>query len=709
MQKIGRYEIKAEIGRGGMATVYMAFDPRFKRDVAVKVLPRQYTHDPLFRARFDREAQTIASIEHPAIVPVYDFGEDHGQPFLVMRYMPGGSLTDKLEKGLLPLKQTINILERIASALDRAHSQGIVHRDLKPGNILFDQYGDAYLADFGIAKMAEATAALTGNSLIGTPAYMSPEQVRGENVDGRSDIYTLGVILFELLTGQQPFVAATPIAIAYKHIHEPIPDVRTKKENLSPDLQFVINRAMSKTPEERFQTATDLAKSLGAMTAPLQELFPAPPHPMATEVLSQSELESDLQPTPHQTPAKVLLPMSQANQEAEPAIVNRKRKIPIWVRAVTAVIVLLAIFWGGITLLNNGDSDTIEQTTNEIVGNGEEGVPVVITNTMVTQTSTRQPTATTTSTALPMPSETPTMEPIETAVPLAPVTATVCSMSQLRISVASANIRVGPDFNHEVVIVASEDDTFSIIAGTSDNDWYNIDLGEDGRGWISSTVVELTNNELCDQNILVAATIPAPPATSLSLRDFPISFEGLANDDVSRIFPNLPLGELSFGGVQFTIPGQNNKASSQCSSSLGWPTEFQISTDEIQRPESVHILINAGNTRGFSGIRIGTIELLFSDKSSLTYALTIGENIREWRIEADGVVGTSTNPLLSEVYRGQTFQGDTGVIDMLTLYIPDDHKDGKLTTIILRDNTQATANDANPCFYFIGITVKGRS
>ena len=188
-KRIGRYEIKSEIGRGGMGTVYLAHDPRFRRNVAVKVLPRQYTHDPKFRARFEREAQTIAALEHPAIVPVHDFGEDDGQPFLVMRYMPGGSLAEKLTKGALSLKQTATILDRIGSALDRAHSKGIIHRDLKPGNILFDGYGEAYLADFGIAKMAEATAALTGNSLIGTPAYLSPEQVTGHEIEGRADIY----------------------------------------------------------------------------------------------------------------------------------------------------------------------------------------------------------------------------------------------------------------------------------------------------------------------------------------------------------------------------------------------------------------------------------------------------------------------------------------------------------------------------------------
>ncbi|MBI5715884.1 MAG: serine/threonine protein kinase, partial [Chloroflexi bacterium] len=153
---IGRYEVKSELGRGGMATVYHAYDPRFKRDVAIKVLPREFLHDPSFRARFEREAQTIAALEHAAIVPVYDFGEQSGVPYFVMRLMPGGSLADHLkQKGSLTLPEVSRIFNRLAPALDHAHAKGVIHRDLKPGNILFDQNNDSYLSDFGIAKLTQ--------------------------------------------------------------------------------------------------------------------------------------------------------------------------------------------------------------------------------------------------------------------------------------------------------------------------------------------------------------------------------------------------------------------------------------------------------------------------------------------------------------------------------------------------------------------------
>ena len=175
-EKIGRYEIERELGRGGMAVVYLAHDPLIGRQVAIKVLPRQFTFDPQFIRRFRQEARLIATLEHPAIVPIYDFGEDDDQPYLVMRFMTGGSLRQRMGQGPLPVAEIERILARLAPALDKAHQARIIHRDLKPDNILFDGDNLPYLADFGIARLAEATQTMT---IIGTPAYMSPEQWEG--------------------------------------------------------------------------------------------------------------------------------------------------------------------------------------------------------------------------------------------------------------------------------------------------------------------------------------------------------------------------------------------------------------------------------------------------------------------------------------------------------------------------------------------------
>jgi serine/threonine protein kinase len=267
-EKIDRYEIKKEIGRGGMATVYEAYDPRFERTVAVKMLPREFMHEAEFRARFTREAKTIATLEHPAIVPVYDFGEENGQPYLVMRLMTGGSLADRLADEPLSIDETAVILKRLGSALDRAHQKGIIHRDLKPSNVLFDQYGDAFLADFGIVHVTSSTNALTASgSLVGTPTYMSPEQVYGDKqLDGRSDIYALGVILFQMLTGNTPYDADTPARMMMKHVMDPVPQILSVRPDLPPACNELINKAMAKERNDRFASATDLSLALTAAT-----------------------------------------------------------------------------------------------------------------------------------------------------------------------------------------------------------------------------------------------------------------------------------------------------------------------------------------------------------------------------------------------------------------------------------------------------------
>lgn len=269
MNKIGRYQIHGQLGGGGMAVVYRAYDPPFRREVAIKVMASHFLHDPQFRQRFQREAQVIAALQHPAIVPVYDFGEQNGQPYLVMALMQGGSLADRLQGRTMSLAEASYFLERIAPALDLAHQTGIVHRDLKPDNILFDQQDNPYLADFGIAKLIQETSMRLSQTglVIGTPFYMSPEQARGEkNIDGQSDIYSLGAILFEMLTGQRPYDADTPAGFIYKHIHEPVPNIRAIQPNLPLGAETVIEKAMAKNREERYATASEMAAALKAIT-----------------------------------------------------------------------------------------------------------------------------------------------------------------------------------------------------------------------------------------------------------------------------------------------------------------------------------------------------------------------------------------------------------------------------------------------------------
>src|SRR5512142_3218512 len=263
LDKVGRYRIKSELGSGGMATVYRAFDPISNREVAIKVLPAEMLHNLVTRARFKRELKLIASLEHPAIVPVYDVGgEEDQQPFFVMRYMSGGSLSDMIKKGKFSLRDAALIIERLASALDHAHSKGVIHRDIKPDNVLFDGSNNPYLSDFGVAKVTETLISVTGREVLGTPAYLSPEQALGEPVDHRADIYGLGAILYEMLTGERPFGKDTVIGLALQHVNDPVPNILKVRPDLPGEVDVIIKTAMAKNREKRYSTALDLAREL---------------------------------------------------------------------------------------------------------------------------------------------------------------------------------------------------------------------------------------------------------------------------------------------------------------------------------------------------------------------------------------------------------------------------------------------------------------
>jgi serine/threonine-protein kinase len=249
-----------------MATVYRAHDPALDRDVALKVLPAEFLHDPAFAERFRQEARVAARLEHPHIVPVHAFGIEEGRPWMAMRLLTGGSLAERVRRGPLAPREAATLLREVADALDHAHARGIVHRDVKPANVLLDGAGRAYLADFGIARMLEGSPVVTATGLIqGSPSYMAPEQAMGAKVDRLADVYALGVMAFECLTGRVPYTGTTPVAILMKHVQEPVPEPTPAE--VPPALGAVLRRSLAKAPADRWPSAGAFAAALDEAAA----------------------------------------------------------------------------------------------------------------------------------------------------------------------------------------------------------------------------------------------------------------------------------------------------------------------------------------------------------------------------------------------------------------------------------------------------------
>ena len=284
----GRYELGELLGRGGMAEVRKGTDTRLGRVVAVKRLRTDLASDATFQARFRREAQSAASLNHPAIVAVYDTGEEPAtdgsgvsQPYIVMEFVAGRTLRDILREGrkILP-ERALEITSGVLSALDYSHRAGIIHRDIKPGNVMLTPSGDVKVMDFGIARaISDASSTMTQTAaVVGTAQYLSPEQARGETVDSRSDVYSAGCLLYELLTGRPPFVGDSPVAVAYQHVREPAVPPSDHDTDLPPEIDAIVLKALAKRLEDRYQSAAAMRSDIERYLAgrPVQAPIPPP-------------------------------------------------------------------------------------------------------------------------------------------------------------------------------------------------------------------------------------------------------------------------------------------------------------------------------------------------------------------------------------------------------------------------------------------------
>ncbi|MEM7802744.1 MAG: serine/threonine-protein kinase, partial [Chloroflexota bacterium] len=491
-----------------MATVYLAYDPKVKREVAVKVLPLEFTHDPTFRTRFQREGHTVGKIQSAYIVPVYDIGEEskNGQPYLVMQYMPGGSLADLIKPGGMGLEASKPIIERIARALDDAHAQGVIHRDLKPANFLFDKNGNVFLADFGIVKLATENHTLTGTQILGTPAYMSPEQARGTvELDHRSDIYALGAILFEMLSGRTPYEADTPLGQAIAQVNEPIPRVTEHNPHLPPAIDDLIARSMAKNREDRFDSATELFEDLDLVH------------------ISPSRLVNIADLPPQAEPFAPVLPQVDGESGENGSSVNGSRPsdehaaeadlensapfpLPSWVTgwggiaAFVSIVVTLLIIFGGQSFGSASAGDPTALPTSDAIA-----AAVVETDTPTpTETLTPEPPSTLTlepteepkeeikanislsstaeATSTPTPSV--TSEPTHTSTPTLTPTPDIPVFETL----FSSNIRLGPGRTYDQIWGVDAGASLVILGASPDLRWLKVEFEStipNKNGWIS--------------------------------------------------------------------------------------------------------------------------------------------------------------------------------------------------------------------------------
>ncbi|MBZ0275177.1 MAG: protein kinase, partial [Anaerolineae bacterium] len=518
--RLGVYELIEEVGKGGMATVYRAYQPNVDRYVAVKVIHRSIAGDQQSLERFQREARLVARLEHPHLLPIYDYDGAHDPPYIVMRYLESGTLKDVLESGKLPPNEIAYMVRQIASALDYAHRQGVVHRDIKPSNIMVDADGNVFLTDFGIARMTQGGQGLTQTGFtVGTPGYMSPEQGIGGDVDGRADIYSLGVMVFEMVTRRLPYSADTPMAVILKHMNDPIPAASQIDDSITPEVDAVLAKVLAKKPEDRYQTAAAFAAALAtALNADVNTtptmLRMAAQQTIGVLVEKRQEHKSDIEATQAKfaserrrkggatmedaptmrTPSSPLA----ATGTPEPTTPMKAFRPPLWaiglgVVVIVAVIALLALGGGG----QKGESATAtdvalaldETRTAEaggIVANPTDTTAPGPTDTRAvsaSDTATLTPSLTDT----PKPTDTPTSTLTDTPTRTPTATDTPTPATPVVLALRSVVVRVGPGTQYALLGNVEADAELILIGISEDGGWFQVIMPDGMVGWMAAS------------------------------------------------------------------------------------------------------------------------------------------------------------------------------------------------------------------------------
>ena len=439
---LGVYRLENSLGRGGMATVYRAYQATIKRYVAIKVMAADIASDPGFVERFTREAEVIASLQHPHILPVIDYGEADGVHYLVMRYLDGGSLEDRMRTRPLKFSEASRFIEQIASALDYAHKRGVIHRDFKASNVLLDDDDNPYLTDFGIARLASSISKLTATgTVMGTPAYMSPEQAMGLAVDGRSDIYSFGVVVYEMMTHRLPFMADTPAALVFQHVYEQPASPRQLNPLLPEAVEQVILRALAKNPDDRYSSAGEMARAFS-------EAVQSSPVLPDSQAMEGTLIGGPLTPlTPAAIPFKRGTPASSRPLSTVPVAPTVGTAAPatparhgLPVALIVAALVVLLLISGAFVLLSSGGQNTDHSTQTaaavalaNTTRSAQTQIALALSATATTTNTaaaSATPSASATPTDSPSPRPTPTITVTSSPAPSETVNATLTRVAQ---------------------------------------------------------------------------------------------------------------------------------------------------------------------------------------------------------------------------------------------------------------------------------------